>query len=79
LGFSYLGKGDQGGAIQAYLKGIEFCGEHNPEAKAEMAWNLATIYRDRKNDEEYKKWGQNAKTWAPLGSDIYKLLNLTFK
>ena len=64
-------------AIQAYLKGIEFCGQNNPAAKAELAWNLATIYRDRRNMNEYMKWRVNASTWAPEESDIYKLLALT--
>jgi hypothetical protein len=44
-----------------------------------MSWNLATIYREQKNDEAYKKWGKMAKDLAPSGSGISKLLsNVTF-
>jgi len=79
LGYSYMNKGDLDGAMKIYLKGIEVCGERNRETKAEMAWNLAVVYRTQKNDEEFKKWGQNAKSWAPPGTDIYKkLMNVTF-
>jgi tetratricopeptide (TPR) repeat protein len=79
LGYSYSGKGDSNRAIQSYMKGIEICGECNFGAKAEMAWNLAVVYRNLKNDEEFKKWGQNAKAWAPKDSDLYKtLMNTTF-
>jgi tetratricopeptide (TPR) repeat protein len=79
LGYSYMGKSDLDGAMKVFLKGIEMCGERNLESKAEMAWNLATVYRTQKNDAEFIKWGQNAKTWAPPGTDIYKkLLNVTF-
>lgn len=79
LGYSYAHKPDYPNAIKAYLKGIEIAGQRNPEARAEMAWNLATIYREEKIDTEFKKWGQYAKNCAPANTGIAKMLaNLTF-
>jgi len=48
LGYSYMRNKDQQKAIATYLKGIEIAGQRNLEARAEMSWNLATIYREQK-------------------------------
>jgi hypothetical protein len=79
LGYSYMCSKDQQSAIATCLKGIAIAGQCNAESRAEMSWNLATIYREQKNDEAYKKRGKMATDVAPAGSGIAKLLsNVTF-
>jgi tetratricopeptide (TPR) repeat protein len=80
LGYSYMKENDTQNAIKTYLKGIDMVDQHGDMgAKAEMAWNLAVIYREQNNDSDYKKWGQKAKDWAPSGSEMAKRLsNVTF-
>jgi tetratricopeptide (TPR) repeat protein len=70
LGYAYMKKKDTNAAIKTYLKGIEMMGQRNTDTKAEMAWNLAVIYRDQKDDADYKKWGQNAKDWVTENSTL---------
>jgi len=80
LGFAYGHNNDLDNAINAYTKGINIAGPGNSEAKAEMAWNMAVLYRDQKKDlDNYKKWGKNAKDWAPANSEIGRAIkNITF-
>lgn len=79
LAYAYKGANNNSKAIETYLKGLEMAGTRNPEAKAEMAWNLAVTYREEKNDVEYKNWGVKAKEWAPVNSQLAKqLAGVTF-
>lgn len=75
LGFAYINKNDIDNAIIAYTKGIDMAKPADTEAKAEMAWNMALIYRDKKNNiEEFKKWGKSAKDLAPVNSSLGQAL-----
>ena len=79
LGFSYNGLNDFDNAIAAYKKGLEI-ERGSAETKAEIAWNMAVIYRDKKKDmDNYKLWGQKAKDLAPANSTIGRgLHNIVF-
>jgi tetratricopeptide (TPR) repeat protein len=53
-------------AIKSYSKAIDITGVQNMETKAELAINVAMIYRDKKNDhDQFVAWGQKARSWAP--------------
>lgn len=80
LAFSYRKKNDIESTISTYLKAVEILEHRNPLMRAEMAWNLALIYQSQNKPEEFKKWGQNAKDWAPQGSPLAIILSkLTFE
>jgi tetratricopeptide (TPR) repeat protein len=79
-GYAYAHKADYDNAIKYYLKGIDLLpGTQKNDTRAEMAWNLATVYRAQNNAADFKKWGQNAKDWVTPNSQLGKALqNMNF-
>lgn len=57
-------------AIDLYLKFIDICPDVQMELKSQMAINLAGAYSKMGLNEEYKKWLEQAKKWAPEGSSL---------
>lgn len=77
MGYSYSHKNDFDNAIKYYLKGLDLQGDN--DTKAEMAANLASIYRAQNKPDDYKKWMQNAKSWASPTSQLgQQLKNVAF-
>ncbi len=80
LGFAYSHVNKDDEAIKAFTQGLAAIKPGQQDTKAEIAWDMAIIYRDKTHDAaNYKLWGQNAKNWAPANSEIAGLLkNVTF-
>ena len=75
LGYSQLNKGDFNSAVKTYKDGIEICSDSQNAERSEMAFNMALIYQQQlKNDEQFKLWGNKAKSWTNENSQIYKSL-----
>jgi len=70
----YFTEKDYDNAIKTYQKEIEIVtGAQAMETKAQLAWDIAVIYRDQKTDpQNYNLWGNKAKEWAPANSAIGK-------
>lgn len=69
LAYSYLSAGKFAEATEQYLRFINICPDEN-ERKAEMAMNLAQAYAQQGDQENTKKWRENAKKWAKEGSPV---------
>jgi tetratricopeptide (TPR) repeat protein len=75
LGYAYSKINNYEKAIMAYLAGINLCTtESQMDEKAEMAINLAGVYKSYGNDDQYRLWGAKAKTWAKPGTDVYNFI-----
>jgi tetratricopeptide (TPR) repeat protein len=75
LGYAYSKINNYEKAIMAYLAGINLCTtESQMNEKAEMAINLAGVYKSYGNDDQYRLWGAKAKTWAKPGTDVYNFI-----
>jgi len=61
-------------AISAYKTGINLCTDSQPDTKAEMAINLAEVYKSIGSDDDFKTWGKLAKSWANPGTDVYNFI-----
>jgi tetratricopeptide (TPR) repeat protein len=75
LGYAYLKEKIYFKAIYAYKTGITLCtAESEKDAKAEMAINLAEVYRSIGSDDQFKTWGKLAKSWARPDTDVYNFI-----
>lgn len=75
LGYAYMKINNYEKAINAYKTGITLCTtDAQMDTKAEMAINLAGVYKSYGNDDEYKNWGAKAKQWAKPGGDVYNFI-----
>ncbi|WP_158992476.1 M48 family metallopeptidase [Mucilaginibacter sp. L196] len=74
LGYAYMNKKDYNKAIALYKQGISLYpdAQGSNETKAEMAFNLASVYHKMGKDDDYKEWVVKAKGWSLPNSDIYK-------
>ncbi len=69
LATTYSKAGDFDNAIKTFTKAIDVASPQDMEIKAQLAWDIALIYRDKKQDsEDYAIWGKKAKAWAPVNS-----------
>ncbi|MEO8884954.1 MAG: hypothetical protein ABI367_02755, partial [Mucilaginibacter sp.] len=72
----YSKAGDLENVAKAYIKGLELVNPADKQKKAEMAYTLAVLYRDKlKNTEQYTLWGKRAKEWAPANTAVSKAAN----
>jgi len=75
LGYSQMNKGNYENAVKTYKDGIAICTDSQNAEKSEMAFNMALIYQQQlKNDEQFKFWGNKAKSWTNENTQIYKSL-----
>lgn len=75
LGYSQMNKGDFDNAVKTYKNGIKLCSDSQNAERSEMAYNMALIYQQHlKNDEQFKYWGNKAKSWTNENTQIYKSL-----
>jgi len=74
LGYAYMNKKDYDKAIALYKQGINLYPDAQSanEPKAEMAFNLASVYHKMGKDDNYKEWVVKAKGWSLPNSDVYK-------
>jgi tetratricopeptide (TPR) repeat protein len=74
LGYAYMNKKDYDKAIELYKQGIGLYPDMQGanENKAEMAFNLASVYHKMGKDDDYKEWIVKAKGWSAPNSDVYK-------
>jgi len=74
LGYAYMNKKDYDKAIALYKQGINLYPDMQGanETKAEMAFNLASVYHKMGKDDDYKEWIVKAKGWSLPNSEIYK-------
>jgi tetratricopeptide (TPR) repeat protein len=74
LGYAYMNKKDYDKAITLYKQGINLYPDMQGanENKAEMAFNLASVYHKMSKDDDYKEWIVKAKGWSLPNSDVYK-------
>lgn len=72
----YFKADDFENAAKAYIKAIELANPADMQGKAQMAYTLATLYRDKlKNTDQYTLWGKRAKEWAPANTAVAKAAN----
>jgi tetratricopeptide (TPR) repeat protein len=75
LGYAYMKLKNSNKAIIDYKKGITLCTtDAQMDIKAEMAINLAEVYKSGGDDDNFKTWGKRAKTWAKPGGQIYQFI-----
>jgi len=75
LGYAYLKQRNYDKAISTYKTGINLCfADHQRETKADMAINLAEVYKSSGSDDQYKYWGKLAKLWAKPETDLYNFI-----
>ncbi len=75
LGYAYLKQRNYDKAISTYKTGINLCfADGQRETKADMAINLAEVYKSSGSDDQYKYWGKLAKTWAKPETDLYNFI-----
>jgi len=75
LGYSQINKGNFEKAVKTFKDGIAICTDSQNTEKSEMAFNLALIYLQQlKNDEQFKFWGNKAKSWTNENTQLYKSL-----
>ena len=75
LGYAYMKEKIYFKAIYAYKTGITLCtSESETDAKAEMAINLAEVYKSIGSDDQFKTWGKLAKAWARRDTDVYNFI-----
>ena len=75
LGYAYTKEQNYFKAISAYKTGINLCtADTQTDTKAEMAINLAVVYKSAGDDDQYKTWGKLAKSWARPDSDLYNFI-----
>jgi tetratricopeptide (TPR) repeat protein len=72
LAFAYSHKRDFDSAISTYKKGLEYFPDKPSDAKGEMAFNMAGIYKEIGNMDEYKNWMIKAKLYVLPDSIYYK-------
>jgi len=72
LGFAYMQKSDMPQAIKIYKQGIDLA--TNADDKSEMAVNLAMIYKNTNNPDEYKNWMIKAKSFTTPNSRLYNAI-----
>lgn len=73
LAFALMHTGKLDAAVELYLKLIPR--DEDKVSKSEMAMNLAHLYQRLGDEANTKKWVDNARAWAPPGSDVYERLN----
>jgi len=74
LGYAYKLKGSFDEAISYYKQGINMCGTGQNDAKAEMGYNLAYVYKAKGDDTDFKDMISKVKSWVSPNSDIYKMI-----
>jgi len=74
LGYAYMNKKDYDKAIALYKQGISLYPDAQGanDSKAEMAFNMASVYKKMGRDDDYKDWMIKAKGWSLPNSNIYK-------
>ncbi len=78
LGYAYSGEKNHAKAIEVYGRGLSlFAANVKSDIRGEMALNTAMAYKDLNRPEDYKKWIQLAKEYAPAESLLYKKLVAT--
>ena len=75
LGYAYMKEKNFNKAIYAYKTGINLCtADTQLDTKAEMAINLAEVYKSAGDDDQFKIWGKLAKSWARPDTDVYNFI-----
>jgi tetratricopeptide (TPR) repeat protein len=72
LGYAYEYKKDYEKALNNYKQGLQHAPDQKSEAKGELAFNMANVYKAIGNIDEYKDWMINAKSYTPENSSYYK-------
>ena len=73
---TYLKSNDNESAAKSYAKGIEVSNPADMQGKAQLAYTVAILYRDKlSNTQQYTYWGQKAKEWAPVNTPVAKAAN----
>lgn len=80
LAVVYKTVNDPDNAIKTYTTAIDITPATQMEQRAQLAWSIALLYRDQKNNTAlYSEWGKKAKDWAPVNSKGGQFLkNMTF-
>ncbi|MEI7504010.1 MAG: leucine-rich repeat domain-containing protein [Paludibacter sp.] len=75
LGFAFLCKGEFDKAMSLYKKGVLVATENQLSIKAEIAFNMAMVYKQKlKNEKEFQYWANKASNWSNSLSTIPKIL-----
>jgi tetratricopeptide (TPR) repeat protein len=73
---TYQKANDNENCAKAYIKSIELAPPQDMQGKAQTAYNLATLYRDKLNNlQQYTYWGKKSKEWAPANTAVAKAAN----
>jgi tetratricopeptide (TPR) repeat protein len=72
LGYAYMKKKLFEQAIATYKKGISNAPDKKSDAKGELAFNMATCYKNTGNMADYKTWMLKAKEFALPESPYYQ-------
>jgi tetratricopeptide (TPR) repeat protein len=75
LGYAYMQQKNYYKAIPIFKQGINLCTDNTQNnTKAEMAINLADVYKAMGAEELFKAWGKQAKIWASPGTSVYDFI-----
>ncbi len=75
LGYVYMQQKNYYKAIPIFKQGVNLCTDNTQNStKAEMAINLASIYKTMGADDQFKAWGKLAKTCAAPGTEVYEFI-----
>jgi tetratricopeptide (TPR) repeat protein len=75
LGYVYMEQKNYFKAIPIFKQGVNLCIDNTQNnTKAEMAINLAGIYKAMGNDDLFKAWGKLAKQCAAPGTEVYEFI-----
>jgi tetratricopeptide (TPR) repeat protein len=75
LGYAYMKERNFYKAILAYKTGVNLCtAGTQPDTKAEMAINLAELYKSVGEPDQFKIWGKLAKSWARPDTELYNFI-----
>lgn len=75
LGYAYMKQRSFDRAISTYKTGINLCtAASQQETRADMAINLAEVYKSSGSDDQFKVWGKLAKSWAKPETDLYNFI-----
>jgi len=75
LGYVYMQQKNYYKAIPIFKQGVNLCTDNTQNSiKAEMAINVASIYKSMGADDLFKAWGKLAKTCATPGTEVYQFI-----
>jgi tetratricopeptide (TPR) repeat protein len=72
LSFAYLNNGEMEEAEKAAEDGIK--NSKDNQMQAEIAYNVAYHFYEKKDKKKFNKWAEEAKKWAAKDTQIYKTI-----